>query len=525
MGTSPDNYPTYVHRALELFAEYGEREALIRRDRRLSYADLRQSVLELAAVLREHGIGSGTAVLILVARPFEAPALQLALHLLGARSIWIDLGALRRDLPEYVRLTGPEVLIYDARTHDELGRELAGKLDLPALCLGSGGLGSDLLAPRATPAEHDFGPVAGEPSSIFQTSGTTGVPKLIHHTQSFYRQVIVLAEELVASGERGVRHLSVSGLTYLAGQVSALLYLFSGGMLYLLERFDADEFLGTIERERINSTFVAPPMLYAVLDHPKLATTDTGSLTLFSVGAAPALLPRLRQAIARFGPVLRITYGLSECPFIAANPGLADDPARPDLLRSCGRPYGDVLVEIRGEDGTVRPDGEVGELWVASAQNFAGYWGQPELTARTLVDGWLRTHDLGYRDTEGYLYLVGRNQDMIIAGSVGVKIYPRPIEDVLATHPRVRMAAVVGAPDDDFGEAAHAYVVTAPGAEVTAGELADLVRAELADWWVPAAFHFVDSLPLTPTGKIDTAALRDHRASAIKLSAGSPRRP
>jgi fatty-acyl-CoA synthase len=510
--------PNYVHRAIELFAEYGDREALVRHERRLTYAEFRNSILHLAETLHAHGVRAGMTVAVLVDRPLEAPILQLALHLLGTRTVWIDPDALRRDLGEYLRLVRPEILVYDARTVSPYGREVAGLLAVPVLCLGSGGLGPDVLTPQ--PGRPDFDPAwaTSAPDSVFQTSGTTGTPKLVHHRESFYRQVITLAEELVAAGEREVRHLSVSGLSYMAGQISSLLYLFSGATLIMLDGFEVDEWLTTAERERVTSAFIAPPVLSAILDSPRLDRLDLSRLTVLSVGAAPATRSRLRQAIRRFGPVLRITYGLSECPFISAMPNLADGP----LLTSCGQPYGDVRVEIRAEDGAVVRDGEVGELWVASALTFAGYLGQPELSAETLVDGWVRTHDLGYRDADGFLYLVGRTQDMIIAGQYCEKIFPRPIEDTLTTHPRVRAAAVIGVPDPVFGEAAHAYVVTTPGATVTGEELAELVGGELAAEWVPGTFEFVDALPLTAIGKVNTSALRaryaaEHRTADATL--------
>jgi len=519
METEPSDR-TYVLRALELFAGYGDREALVRRDQRFTYAELRTAIMDMAASMHAHGVRPGMTVVVLLDRPVEAPVVQLALHALGCRSAWIDLDAVYRDLAGYLRMIRADVLLYDARTLADRGGEIAGRLRVPVLCLGPGGLGPDVLAPPPRPFDPAW--ATGTPESIFQTSGTTGIPKLVHHQQDFYRQVLALGEDLVASGEHRLRHLSFSGLAYMAGQVSALLYLFAGGTLVLLDGFVLEDFLDNIERERVSSAFVAPPMLYAMLDSPVLDAIDVSSLEMLSVGAAPATIPRLRQAIDRFGPVVRITYGLSECPFVSAFPEIGTDPDRPELLRSCGRPYGDVRVQIRAEDGTVLDDGEVGELWVSSNLNFAGYWGQPELTEQTLVDGWLRTRDLGYRDADGYLYLAGRNSDMIIAGENCEKIFPRPIEDTLTSHPHVRAAAVIGVPDPRFSEVAHAYVVPSSRATVTAEELADLVRAELHEGWIPSSFEFVESLPLTAIGKVNTSALRAKYAAEHGLdSAGA----
>lgn len=508
MENQSPSQPNYVLRALDRFAEYGDREAIVGRGRRLTYADLAAGVLSVAATLRANGVRSGTAVAVLVAHPPEAPILQLAMHLIGSRSVWVDPAALRREMDDYLRLTSPEVLIYDPSTHEEQGPQLGARLGVPLLCLGAGGQGPNLLAPRPDapgPAEL-LG--ADEPQSVFQTSGTTGVPKSVHHRQDLYQQLDVLAQEMLDAGEGNVHHLSQTPLWHPAGQISSLLYLFGGGLLVIMEKFDIREFCATIDRERVSSAFISPPMLYQLLDHPD---ADLSSLTLLSVGSSAAAPDRLRQGVARFGPILRITYGLSECPFISAFPGVGS--GHPERLLSCGMPYGDVRVEIRGETGGVLGTGEVGEVWVASRMNFAGYWGQPELTAETIVDGWVRTRDLGYVDADGYLYLVGRAQDTIITGAGSRCIYPRPIEDVLVTHPRVRAAAVIGVPDAQLGEVVHAFVVPDPDATVTAGELTELVGQELSQVWVPRDIQFVDALPLTGIGKVNTKALRARYAA------------
>lgn len=507
MENQSPSQPNYVLRALDRFAAYGDRDAIVGRGRRLTYAELGSGVLSVAAALRENGVRSGTAVGVLIAHPPEGPVLQLAMHLLGCRSVWIDPAALRREVDDYLRLAPPEVLIYDPSTHEEQATQLGARLGVPLLCLGAGGQGPNLLAPRPdTP-----GPVellgADEPQSVFQTSGTTGVPKSVHHRQDLYQQLDVLAQELLDAGEHDVHHLTQTPLWHPAGQISALLYLFSGGRLVIMEKFDVGEFCATIEREQVNSVFISPPMLYQLLDHPSLVDAKLSSLNLISVGSSATAPDRLRQGAERFGPILRITYGLSECPFISAYPGIGGEPGQPQRLLSCGKPYGDVRVEIRGETGNVLGTGEVGEVWVASRMNFAGYWGQPELTAEAIVDGWVRTRDLGYVDADGYLYLVGRAQDTIITGPGSRCIYPKPIEDALVTHPKVRAAAVIGVPDVEFGEAAHAFVVPAD-ATVTADELTELVRQELTATWVPRDIQFVDSLPLTGIGKVNTKALR-----------------
>ncbi|OKI62490.1 class I adenylate-forming enzyme family protein [Micromonospora sp. CB01531] len=502
--------PNYVHEALELFARFGDREALVGGNRRLAYAEVAAEVRGLAGALLRHGVRPGDAVLVMLGNPVEGPLLQLALHLLGCRSMWIAPVTSRREVDEFVALARPDAFVHDPR--DPVGAEIAaGLAGVPVLCLGPDGAGPDLTAggePVELPA------TVPAPESFLQTSGTTGTPKLVHHRENFYRQVLALAADFWAAGLPLLRHLSHSPMWLASGQITTLFNLFTGGVLVLRERWDPEAFIRTVDAERLTSTFVTPPMLYEVLDHPALDGADFSAMFMFNVGAGPAAPARLRQAIARFGPCLRIVYGLSEAVVICALPGLTDDPEHPERLRSCGRPYGDVAMEIRDPDGRVLPPGEDGEVWVRTKLSFAGYHGQPELTAETLVDGWVRTRDIGHLDTDGYLYLVDRLQDRILTRQRSWPIYSRPIEDVLAAHPEVRAAAVIGVPDPVAGELPYAYVVPAPGATVTGDDLIALVTRELSETWAPGAVEFVEALPLNRSAKVDKRALRARYAAA-----------
>lgn len=498
--------PGYVHRALALFAEFGDRAAIIGNGRTLTYTDVCDDVRGFATTLLRRGIRPGTAVLVSLGNPVEAPQLQLALHLIGCRTMWIAPVTSRREIDEFVQLARPDALLYDARDPANVGAELAqGLRDRPVLRLGV-----DL-----TPARDVSDLPARVPTaeSFLQTSGTTGTPKLVHHRDSFYTQILALAADFRGAGFPLLRHLSYSPMWLASGQITTLFNLFTGGVLFPREGWDAAEFIDTVPAEQITSTFLTPPMLYEVLDHPALPGADFSSMFMFNVGAGPAAPARLRQAITRFGPVLRIVYGLSEVVVLTAQPGLTENPEHPERLRSCGKPYGDVRIEIRGADGAVLPTGSDGEVWVHTALRFAGYHGRPDLTADTLVDGWVRTRDIGHLDADGYLYLVDRFQDRILTRRRSWPIYSRPIEDALAGHPDVRAAAVVGVPDEVAGELPYAYVVPAPGATVSSAELIDLVTTTLSDTWAPGAVEFVDALPLNRANKVDKRALRARYAA------------
>jgi acyl-CoA synthetase (AMP-forming)/AMP-acid ligase II len=521
MQPVPGHEASYVHGALELFEELASREAVVSGDRRLTYTELRQAVLDMAATLVDHGVRPGYAVLVMMSNSIEGPILQLSLHLLGCRSMWIATVTAHREIMEFAERAKPDVFVYDARVPNAVGSEISAALaGVPVLCIGAGGAGPDVGVPRSpgaagwsldTPVPH--------PESFLQTSGTTGAPKLVHHQHGFYAQILELGRQFRAAGFPVLRHLSHSPMWLASGQMTSLFNLFTGGVLFLREDWDPAMFLRIVEAERITSTFLTPPMLYEVLDHPDCDQADFSSMFMFNVGAGPASPSRLRQAIERFGPVLRIVYGLSEAVVITALPNLREDPEHPERLRSCGTAYGDVQLEIRNTAGISEPDssgyaggplptGQTGEVWVRSKLSFSGYYGQPELTAATIVDGWVRTRDLGYLDSEGYLYLVDRVHDMIVTTRRNWAIFCRPIEDAIAEHPRVRAAAVIGVPDDTVGEVPHAYVVVDEGADVTERELIELVTGSLNEMWAPRSVEFVEALPRNRSAKVDKQALR-----------------
>ncbi|HET8661215.1 MAG TPA: AMP-binding protein [Micromonosporaceae bacterium] len=508
----PDNPDqSYVRRALDRFEKYGDEEAIVAGEDRITYTDLRAAVLRMAGTLTTQGLAPGSALGILVGNPYEAPYLQFGAHLLGFRTCWVAWNAPVAYQADFLRLAQVDAFVYDPRMHAELGQRLARALpELPAFCLGPGGVGPDLLAAGVDRTVEQLPAVTTEPESLFQTGGTTGRPKLVHHGHTFFRTMMAMSDAYLAGGEPRLRHLALSGYWHVSGQVPAMMTLFTGGTFYPEEYFDAGDVLSLIEREQITSVLLTPPLFYLVLDHPKLAETDTSSLDMVSVSGSATAPARLAQGIERLGPVLRLTYGTTEFPFITALSKLGSEPGHAALMGSCGRPqpYSEVLVEIRNDAGEVLPAGETGEVWVAGGLNMRGYWGEPELTAQTVVDGWFRTGDVGYLDANGYLFLVDRVRDIIITGWGSTNVYSRPIEDVLLSHPHVHAAAVVGVPDNKWGEKVHAFVVPVPDAQVTAEELRELVMTELNAKWAPQRVEIVDELPLTNAGKVDKKALR-----------------
>jgi len=502
----------YVLDALELFAGYGDKEAIVHGQARLTYRQVANITRSLAATLHEVGVQDGMGVAVLVTDCPESASLQLALHLLGCRTVWIVLYAPYRDQIAYLELSKPDVLIYSpaveerVRLADDLIDRIGG---IKVFAMGESDDHQNLLADiRPDAPDLPVEVVGTQPESLFYTGGTTGQPKLVHHWQGFYRVMLFISAYYRSINEPPMRFLSGSTFSYVSGQMPAFLTLFQGGTYFAAQGWNIPDWLATIEKEQISSTFLTPQLLYAVVRHEALPGTDTSSLRYLNVGGAAANPARLADAIAALGPVVRIVYGSSELPLITDLPFLDHDPEHPERLKSCGKPFADSVIELRDEDGNAVPEGAPGEVWVRGSLSMAGYWQQPELTRTTMTAGWVRTGDIGYRDADGFLYLVDRLSDMIVTTGAAANVYAKPIEDVLTSHPLVRSAAVFGVPGAENEELVHAVVVTQPGAEVSGDELRDLTTTELNNFYTPRSVEFADELPLTSQGKVDKKELR-----------------
>jgi fatty-acyl-CoA synthase len=283
--------------------------------------------------------------------------------------------------------------------------------------------------------------------------------------------------------------------------------LLSGGTVILQRRFEPGAWLQAIHAERANVGLLVPTMIYALLDHPELERFDLSSLRTVMYGASPITPARLAEAIERIGPVFCQLYGQTESVGQGTSLWRAEHDAS-DLhrLASCGREMPFSRVTVLDDEGQPAPDGTPGELCIQGPSVMQGYWKQPQLTESALAGGWLHTGDVGIRDDEGLFYLVDRRKDMIVSG--GFNVFPREVEDVLADHPALSAAAVIGVPDEKWGEAVKAVVVLRPGARVDPAELIELVRERKGPVSAPKTVDFVESLPLTPVGKADKKALR-----------------
>lgn len=345
--------------------------------------------------------------------------------------------------------------------------------------------------------------------SITYTSGTTGRPKgaMLSH-----EGVLALFEAWSLELEADLGHKILLSMPYFhigaRSQGGAL--TIRGGTLVVHRAFDARKILETIERERITQLHLAPTLMQAVLDDPQIDGFDLTSLRTINYAAAPMPLVTLKRAMKRFGPVLINGYGQTE----GAGTTLRKHYHRPegtpkDLARltSVGQPVLDTHVRIVDEQDRDVPLGSVGELCLRSRQNMVGYWNHSAATIETLRGGWLHTGDLARQDEDGFVYLVDRKKDMIVSG--GENVYSREVEEALMAHPAVADAAVIGVPDERWGEAVTAVVVCKPALAVTAAELLSHCRTLIAGYKCPKHIEFVAELPRLPSGKVSKVSLRE----------------
>jgi acyl-CoA synthetase (AMP-forming)/AMP-acid ligase II len=353
---------------------------------------------------------------------------------------------------------------------------------------------------------------AAEPDHCFlqlYTSGTTGFPKGAMLT---HRGMLAHARHLGATQGYGPgsRVQVAMPLFHVGGTSTALVALTVGARVFLMRTPDPAAALAMLESDRITHTFYVPALMAVMNEVPGAAARDYASLQALCYGASPMPLPVLRASLKLFPGVLYQVYGMTEQsgavsllpPEDHANPAVAH------RLVSAGKPIPGVEIEIRDPVGGERlPTGAPGELWVRSEQRMGGYWGKPEATAAAITpDGWLRSGDGGHMDADGYIYITDRIKDLIISG--GENIYPAEIERVLAEHPCIQDVAVIGVPDERWGEVPKAVVVARPGATIDAHEVVAWCRERIAAFKCPKTVDVVAALPRNPTGKILKKDLR-----------------
>ncbi|WP_406034896.1 AMP-binding protein [Nocardioides sp. NBC_00163] len=464
---------------------------------RLTNAELLDLVRAGATHLAELGIGAGDVVALKLTNRVEFVVLLFAAWRLGATITPVNPALTDSEVARQLEDSGAKLHIIEDGAHP-IGDVLA--LAVPDL--------------RREPGQEEAAPPVVDSALLallIYTSGTTGVPKGVMLDHANLEAMTAMGRDALEVGPED-RCLLILPLFHVNGiVVSILTPLLVGASVVIADRFNPHTFFDTVEKER-PTFFSAVPTIYSMLAAlPDDVRPDTSSVRFAVCGAAPASADLLARFEDRFGFPLIEGYGLSE-----ATCGSTINPVGgPRKAGTVGLPFPGQELRILGADGKPVPPGENGEVNVRGANVMRGYLGRPDDTAAVIRDGWLFTGDLGHVDEDGYLTIVGRSKEMIIRG--GENIYPKEIEDVLAGDPTVLEVAVIGLPDEKWGEVVVAFVQARPGATVDVKALMSRCREQLSGYKRPTAIHVLDALPKNTVGKLDKRALRNQRGRGVPV--------
>jgi acyl-CoA synthetase (AMP-forming)/AMP-acid ligase II len=497
---------------------FPDRDFLVDSSGRRTYRQSQLLTHRIAAAMMKSGFVAGGKAAVYA--PNGARAFECVLGLMRAGGVWVPVNARNAAEENASLLHGFDVefLFYHSSVESEV-RVIKGRCPaiLTYVCLDAK---SDLAASDFAAGFDDW--IADAPSGrvdvpedpdaaigIFPTGGTTGTPKgAVWGIRQFETQV---ASFFAAMPPRKVPiHLVAAPLTHAAGAF-ALILSSAGATHVVLPRAEPLLILEAIQRERVSYLYLPPTAIYMLLAHPRVREFDFGSLEYFMYGGAPMAVEKLRGAISAFGPVMAQTYGQMEapgfCTYLSPSDHVAALASDEKRLASCGRATLLTRVGIMDDQGNLLPQGEVGEIVVRGGLVMQGYYKNAEATAQVSKFGWHQTGDLGCKDDRGYVYIVDRKRDMIISG--GFNVYPSEIEQVLWSHAAVQDCAVIGVPDDKWGEAVKAVVELNPGASVQESELIALCKERLGGVKAPKSVEFWPALPRTAAGKVSKKNVRE----------------
>lgn len=519
------NAPPSLAWLIQVSRMHGDRIFTIHEDERVSFEANFRAVARLATQLREMGVGKGDRVALAMRNLPEWPVVFFAAVSIGAILVPLNAWWTSGELDYGLRDSGSVVLFTDGERYDRLADALPGLPDLRHIVVSRarGPLGEgvrqleDLIGKPGDWAELPDAPLPAEPSlvpdddaTIFYTSGTTGHPKGALGT---HRNLIT---NILSSGYCGARPylrrgemppdptprvgLMVIPLFHVTACSASLMgAVFAGHTTIFMRKWDVEQAMEIIQREKVNLTGGVPTIAWQLLEHPARAQYDLSSLEMIAYGGAPSAPELVKRIYTEFGALPGNGWGMTETMATVTQHSAEDYLNRPT---SAGPPVPVAELKIMDVEGEHElPVGEVGELWAKGPMIVKGYWNKPEETAESFRDGWVRTGDLARVDEEGFLFIVDRAKDIIIRG--GENIYSSEVEDVLYAHPAVTDAALIGIPHRTLGEEPVAVVHLAPGTQASEAELQQWVRDRLAAFKVPVAIRFTrDTLPRNANGKI-----------------------
>jgi acyl-CoA synthetase (AMP-forming)/AMP-acid ligase II len=505
---------------------FPDQEIMVCGGRRWTYAQVLDRVRRLAAALRHLGVGPGDRVAALQTNCHRYVESFYATATVGGVFVPLNYRAKPPELEHMIRAASVKVLLVGARYLD-LTAELRPRLSSVAhyVCFDGpreGWQEYEALVGGVAPCEAET-PVEDEDTAILMyTSGTTALPKGVLLRHNDFTAYVCGTVEMADGTPRGAA-LLCAPLYHIAGATNVMTTIFGGRRLVVMPQFEPAEWLDAVERERVTHAFVVPTMMKQLLDQPDLARRDLSSLQTLAYGGAQMPLSVVRRAIEAFPASVGFVnaFGQTETtstltilgPEDHRLTGAAEEVERKlKRLQSIGRPLPDVELKVCGEDGRVLGPGEVGEIAVRTPRIMKGYVGEGGQTSLPGADGWLPTRDMGWIDEDGYVFLAGRRDDMIIRG--GENVAPAEVEAVLQTHPDVEEVVVIGLPDTEWGQRIAAIVVRSADATADADELIEYCRSRLSSFKKPEVVHFVSAFPRNHLGKVLRRELREQYAES-----------
>jgi fatty-acyl-CoA synthase len=509
-------------RAIDYFDKgadlYADRIAVIDRDARYSYRELKEASEQIARAMRAAGIQAEDRAAIY--SPNDARVLFCMLGLLRAGGVWVPVNARNASEAniEYMNYVEASWLFYHSSYLDTV-RELKQRVSslrrcvcIDAECEGDPSLAAFMRVGQASNVSDLSNPY-GNPEGLMglvPTGGTTGPAKGVMVTNVAWGTMVELAGHYWRCEDVNPVCLSTAPLSHAAGTVAFAMFPL-GATNVVLPGFDALEVLESIERFRVTHIFLPPTAFYALLAHPDLEKFDYSSLRVFLIAAAPVSPDKLKKGVEVFGPCMCQCYGQTEAPMLLtwldqktlAAAAAGDHPAR---LRSCGRASTAVRLAVMDDEGRILPPNQPGEIVARGSLVTLGYYKLPEATKEIRTYGWHHTGDVGYRDEAGYFYIVDRKKDMIISG--GFNVYCAEVEAAVMELSPVRECAVIGVPDEKWGEAVKAIVVVRDCDAVTEDRIIAHCKMRLGGVKAPKSVDFQEEIPKTPAGKTDKKALR-----------------
>lgn len=505
-----------LHRSVQ---RHPEKIATVDHGRRQSFLELSQRVARLAGALRQLGVATGDRVAVLALNSDRYVETALAVWWAGAVLNPVNTRWSATEIIYALKDCGVGVLLVD-----DAFAAMAQDLHAHVPCLRStvhmgrqatppGMQDYETLLAQAQPAE-DTRCDASALAAILYTGGTTGFPKgvMLSHRNLWSSMVGRTAE---IPNPNDFVTLLIAPLFHVAGLGRLIGQTIVGGTCVTLPAFQVESVLRTIQDEQITDMVMVPSMIQMMVDDPCFTQFRLGSLKRIVWGAAPIALPLLERALDALPGVEFIhAYGMTETSASVSVNGACNsvEARRSGLIRSAGRAGYAAEVRIADDQGREVPRGAPGEILVRGPIVMMGYWNRPEETQNALRDGWLRTGDGGTMDQAGYIFVIDRIKDMIITG--GENVYPAEVEGVLGRHPAVATSAVIGIPNDKWGEAVHAVVVLREGMRASGQELRDHCRSHLGGYKCPKSIEFRTAMPLSAAGKVLKSELRKPHGAA-----------